>query len=444
FQSVLEPTTEVIHLPGGVAWRMTAIPHADGGLVLIYEDATDTLGLERDVNILLDVRRATIDHLLEGVAVFGADGRLKLYNPAFQRLWRLTPMTLAHEPHVLDVAGDAQAFFSGDGDWSAFRDWMSEAVFERQYDTGRWDRIDGSRVEFVVTPLPDGNVMLAFLDVTDALQERRELQKADRLRSRFEGNLAREIRRPTEAILGFAEVLTDAAAGALNEDQQRYAGAIVGSAARLMDLLDEVETLAAIEAEDFTLERRPTPLAALLADACADVRQRADRAQVTLELDCGAALEAEMFAVDPGRLRQAVANFLIDALRRTPPEGIVRLSADVDADGLSIAIVDDGYSIRPAERDPVYDAAEDAPYLAGAVSRDAPGTLPLFPDLADAEGPAAEDEPLWTELGLRLATRLIEAHGGTTSLRRDRPRGGETVCRLPIAAAPMREAAAAE
>ncbi|MEM6492030.1 MAG: PAS-domain containing protein, partial [Pseudomonadota bacterium] len=131
FQSVLEPTTEVIHLPGGVAWRMTAIPHADGGLVLIYEDATDTLGLERDVNILLDVRRATIDHLLEGVAVFGADGRLKLYNPAFQRLWRLTPMTLAHEPHVLDVAGDAQAFFSGDGDWSAFRDWMSEAVFER-------------------------------------------------------------------------------------------------------------------------------------------------------------------------------------------------------------------------------------------------------------------------------------------------------------------------
>ena len=201
FQTVVAPQTDVIHLPDGAAWRLSAIPHADGGLVLIYEDASATLGLERDVNILLDVRRATIDQLLAGVAVFGEDGRLKLYNPAFQRLWDLTPMTLAHEPHVLDVAGDAQAFFSGDADWSAFRDWMTDAVFERQPDSGNWDRVDGSRVEFVVSPLPDGNVMLAFLDVTDALNRRRELQfaadalvEADRLRSRFEANLAREIR----------------------------------------------------------------------------------------------------------------------------------------------------------------------------------------------------------------------------------------------------------
>ena len=106
------------------------------------------------------------------------------------------------------------------------------------------------------------------------------------------------------------------------------------------------------------------------------------------------------------------------------------------AKGIAVEIADTGYSKRPADQDPVYDAAEDAPYLAGAVSREAAAaTLPLFPDLTAASESAPEAEPLWTELGLRLASRLIEAHGGATTMRRRQPMGGETLCRLPVAAA---------
>ena len=82
-------------MPGGKTLRVVAQPHPFGGLTFLYEDVTEKLALESSYNTLIKVQTATLDTLQEGVAVFGPDGRLKLYNAAFARIWELDDKDLA-------------------------------------------------------------------------------------------------------------------------------------------------------------------------------------------------------------------------------------------------------------------------------------------------------------------------------------------------------------
>src|SRR5690606_2885678 len=108
FQTLIESFEELEHLPDGTTVRVSVHPHPFGGVLITYEDVTDTLKLERTYNTLLEVQRATLDNLYEGVAVYGGDGRLKLYNPAFQRIWGLPVELLGREPHVRELVQAAR------------------------------------------------------------------------------------------------------------------------------------------------------------------------------------------------------------------------------------------------------------------------------------------------------------------------------------------------
>ena len=63
------------------------------------------------------MQKETIDQLYEGIAVFGSDGRLKLHNPAYAKLWGLGEEDLAGEPHVAKIVDLVQAYFDGPSDW---------------------------------------------------------------------------------------------------------------------------------------------------------------------------------------------------------------------------------------------------------------------------------------------------------------------------------------
>ena len=66
----------------------------------LFDDVTERLDLERRFDALISVQRETLDNLSEGVAVFGSDGRLRLYNPVFAHMWQLAPSKLAERPHL--------------------------------------------------------------------------------------------------------------------------------------------------------------------------------------------------------------------------------------------------------------------------------------------------------------------------------------------------------
>ena len=223
YQDARDKTTEELwHIPGGQTLRVVSQPHPFGGLTFLYEDVSEKLTLESNYNTLIKVQSATLDTLVEGVAVFGPDGRLKLHNAAFARIWDLTVEELRGEPHVRAIAAAASARFGDSVLWDrAIQAIISEAGMAREL--GEAERSDRTILSLGISPLPDGASLITFADVTDrfrietALRDRNDaLEAADRLKSDFIKHVSYELRTPLNTILGFSEHLARGVPGALN------------------------------------------------------------------------------------------------------------------------------------------------------------------------------------------------------------------------------------
>ena len=99
----LDPIETVWHLPDGRALRVSVSQNPQGGVTYLYDDATQSFALASQVNAMTRVQGETLDALKEGVAVFGADGRLKFCNPAFLDMWRVDPERASARPHFDEI-----------------------------------------------------------------------------------------------------------------------------------------------------------------------------------------------------------------------------------------------------------------------------------------------------------------------------------------------------
>ena len=110
----IEAKEQIWHLPDGRTLRVVTTPNPEGGVTYLFDDVTERLDLERRYDALIRVQGETLDNLAEAVAVFGSDGRLRLYNPAFARMWRLDPAALAERPHIEAVIGWCRPLYGDD------------------------------------------------------------------------------------------------------------------------------------------------------------------------------------------------------------------------------------------------------------------------------------------------------------------------------------------
>ena len=160
--SLYEQTAEYLpeelwHVPSGKTLRVVAQSHPFGGLTFLYEDVTEKLALESDYNTLVKVQSATLDTLQEAVAVFGPDGRLKLRNAAFARIWELEPAILENDPHIQRIADACIARFGEEQVWQRLIASIS-AGSERRRDWGKIERRDKTiLVDFGSSPARRGN-----------------------------------------------------------------------------------------------------------------------------------------------------------------------------------------------------------------------------------------------------------------------------------------------
>jgi signal transduction histidine kinase len=409
FSTLIEPLEDLLHLPDGTTLRLTATPHPFGGVLMSFEDVTDRLALERSYNTLIAVQRETLDHLFEGVAVYGADGRLKLFNPVYARLWGLAEGFLGGEPHMREVVPQSRAFFDvSDEDWPAQMERIVGQSTEPNARGRRRERADGSVIEWAQVPLPDGANLFTFLDVTDstrverALLERNEaLETADRLKSEFIANVSYELRTPLNAIVGFAEILENQYFGELNERQLEYSQAIVESSQRLHTLINDILDLATIEAGYLRLDLGEVDLHQVLESIYNLGFERARNRGIELVLDCAPDIGTQ--TADELRLKQALFNLLSNAVKFTPEGGRVTLSARRREDGVELSVADTGVGIAEVDQDRVFESFERA----GARRQSGAG------------------------LGLSLVKRLIELHGGRVTLKSKADEGTCVTCFIP-------------
>src|SRR5262249_4183951 len=357
--AVVEPHESLIHQPSGKTIRRIAAPHAFGGIVMIYDDVTDRLALERSYNTLIEVQRDTLDNLGEGVAVFGGDGRLKLSNPAFARLWDLSPADLAGEPHFNAITEAYRRLLRAE-DWQALRQQMIAGMEDRNPRVGRFTRTDERVFDFVALPLPDGSVLYRFADVTDsvqvqrALMERAEaLEPTDRLKTEFLANISYELRTPLTTIIGFSEMLDRRFFGPLNERQAEYATGIAAASRALLRLIDDILDLANIEAGYLQLDPKPDDVASLFRDLGALMLERARSRNLTLVFE-GAEAVGSLVAHDR-RLTQARFSLTSNSSTFTPAGGRITVAAARREDMAEFLVADTGVGIAPEDQTRVFD-----------------------------------------------------------------------------------------
>ena len=424
FNTLSEPLETLLHLPDGRTLRAIVAPHSPGGLVYSYEDVSDRLDLERSFKTLNAVQRETLDNLYEGIAVFGSDGKMKLSNPAFAQLWGLSDATLSGEPHLSDIINATRTLSAGIDSWSdeQWRTYVKNLVAQytgRQASEGRIQLASGSILEYSSVPLPDGAVLLSYLDVTDsarveaALRQRADaLAQANRLKSEFIANVSYEVRTPLTTLKGFADILAQEYFGKLNKRQMEYCQGIIESSQGLTSVINDILDMASIEAGMMTLELDTVEIHSMLASVLNLINERARRKSLEIDFDCPP--DVGWIVADEKRLKQVLFYLLSNAVNVSPPRGTVRLQArrsgEKDDAVVSFMVTGQTSGVSEAEQ------------------------LDIFSGLnasANTRGSHPDGAQMGAGLGLTLVQRFVDLHGGEVEVKSPQGKGTTITCRLP-------------
>jgi signal transduction histidine kinase len=220
-----------------------------------------------------------------------------------------------------------------------------------------------------------------FREIADKSQQ---LEAASRHKSEFLANMSHELRTPLNAIIGFSEVLTERMFGELNDKQAEYLKDIHASGQHLLSLINDILDLSKVEAGRMELELTDFDLPAAMDNAVTLVRERASRKGITVRI----AVEKQVGVIrgDERKIRQVLLNLLSNAIKFTPEGGRIEVAAIPNDGSVEVSVRDTGVGIGPEDHEAI------------------------FEEFRQVGASAAKQEG--TGLGLALARKFIELHGG--------------------------------
>lgn len=400
---------EVWNLPDARMLRVSRARHPLGGALLVFDDITEKMALEARFKTQISVQRATLNNLSEGVAVFGADGKLRLHNTAFTRMWRFDDAMLSARPHVDGVlASMSERATAGAEALSAARRRATSMSPDDR--APAHDEIvslsDGRTLSFGTEPLPDGATLLYFLDVTDSREREKELkarnellEDIDRQKSKFVDHVSYQLRTPLATIIGFTEMLDGQMFGVLNDRQKDYIASILQASHHLRDLITDIIDLAAIDAGKMSVDVEDVDLRELLTNAATYSALKAEDTQVSLSVACDP--DIGVIRADPRKLKQILFNLLSNAFAYTGAGGSVSIGADRAPGLVRLWVADSGRGVSADDQARIFEPFESAGPSAGA------------------------------GLGLSLVQRLVSLHGGWVRMESTPGAGTRVTCYLP-------------
>ncbi|MEM6780863.1 MAG: ATP-binding protein [Pseudomonadota bacterium] len=417
FTGLIDPHEDMLYLPDGKALRMLIIPNPTGGLILTFEDVTSSLELESSYNTLIAVQKETLDNLAEGVAVYGGDGRLKLWNPPYANLWNLNPEDLDGEPHTTSIAEKKKSLFADDMQEEQ-KQYLMTLALERKIRDGRFELADGRLVKYSTVPLPDGGVLISYYDVTDtvrvenALREKNAaLEAAEQVKLDFLANVSYQLRTPLNALMGFNEILDNEYFGELSEKQKEYTVGIHEAGERLMNLINDILDLSTLEAGYMELDYEEFDIKSML-EGLQDLTDDWARTQNTeVILECPKTIGK--LEADQRRIKQVVLNLIRNAIHFTPDGGTITLKAKTQKGNIVISVSDTGAGIPSEAQEKIFQPFErlqDDESNLGGQSRGA-------------------------GLGLALVRNIVKLHGGDVTIDSEEGVGTTVSISLPTKAA---------
>jgi signal transduction histidine kinase len=213
----------------------------------------------------------------------------------------------------------------------------------------------------------------------------RQIEAANRHKSEFLANMSHELRTPLNAIIGFSEVLQEKLFGELNEKQAEYTDDILTSGRHLLSLINEILDLSKVEAGRMELEAATFDLPLAIENARTFVRERATKHGIRLDVDVDERLGD--YVGDERKIKQILLNLLSNAVKFTPEGGRIEISARQINASVEISVSDTGIGIAPEDLPKIF---EEFRQVGSDYSHKVEGT----------------------GLGLTLAKKFVELHGG--------------------------------
>ncbi|MCC7346091.1 MAG: PAS-domain containing protein [Variibacter sp.] len=405
----LEPKEHWWHLPDGRALRVVTTPNPEGGITYVFDDVTERLDLERRYDSLIRVQGETLENLVEAVVVFGSDGRMRLHNSAFVKMWNIPALQTVGRPHIEAIVEAARPLHDDAEFWEGLRGAVA-GLDTREPMSKRLERVDGSVVDCATVPLPDGATLVCFQDVTDtvnverALRERNDaLEAADHLKNDFVHHVSYELRTPLTNIIGFAHLLRDLSIGPLTDKQREYLGYISSSSGALLAIINDILDLASIDAGAMQLDLGAVDIRKTMDAAAEGVRDRLAEQGLTLDIQADA--EIGRFTADERRIRQILFNLLSNAIAFSQPGGTITLAAERRPGAVVFAVADRGRGIPREIVERVFNRFET--HSLGSQHRGA-------------------------GLGLSIVRSFVELHGGAVTLDSAEGKGTTVTCIFPL------------
>lgn len=409
YKEVIDPVETMMHLPDGKTLRVVMQHHPMGGMLVFYEDVTDYFALESSYNTLIAVQRETLDNLNEGITVFGFDGRLKLFNEGFTNIWEVSNDFLKADPHAYDVLDRCSKLIKSSDDIEGLKTMIVGGEVKKEASSGQFRLSNDKVINYSLVPLPDGAVLLIFIDVTDSFRVEYSLRKhnealeeAQNIKTDFLAHMSYELRNPLNSVLGFAELLEKEYQGPLNDQQHQYMRNILSASDYLLDLINDILDLSVIEAGGLSIEAEEFNLPDLIDNVIKKIDERVKQKKIHLNVEYDPALIT--VKADPKRIQHCVSNLLSNAVKFTSDSGHIDVRTWQDEQNYFISIRDDGIGIEPDETEEIFEK-----FYTGS-------------NVPKGKG---------TGLGLSLVKIFVEIHGGEIIVQSDLGVGSELTCKLP-------------
>lgn len=233
-----------------------------------------------------------------------------------------------------------------------------------------------------------------------------ELLKSSRAKSEFLARVSHDFRQPLNTIVGFTDLLLMPGEDPLSNRQRRYLGHVISAGQQIVRLTNDLLDLSRLEAGRLEIHPEPCDVPVLLEETLAHFRTQTQAGQVSLTLEIASPLGKLM--VDPTRLQQVLHNLVSNAFKFTPEGGLITVTARQIGPMIELSVRDTGVGIPLDDQRRIFEAYEQA------------GTIDI--------------RQKGVGLGLAIAKRLVELHGGLISVESAPSQGSTFVVRLPGAA----------
>lgn len=238
---------------------------------------------------------------------------------------------------------------------------------------------------------------------TNLATARNQAEAASRAKSEFLAAMSHELRTPLNAVIGFSEVMVGEGLGSLGNDKYReYSRDILNSGQHLLTLINNILDLSKAESGKLELAPQAVDLEQIIETSARMACPREREATMTFKIDP----DARELIADQQKLKQILINLLSNAIKFTPEGGRITLTARRREGWTDISIADEGIGMKPEE---------------------IPNAMTAFKQIDSTLGRKFEG----TGLGLPLAVRFTELHGGKLKIDSNPGHGTTVTVSLP-------------